>query len=463
MLVLALQTDSRGVTGVVADRARGSAPRLLAAATVARDASPARLAEALRAALPELAGGKPAVAVALGPEEIRVKRLAVPPAPVDELPPIVAMQAARDGAIDVEGLTADFVPSAAAAEGAPSVLAAWCPNETLAFWRSVADELRGRLVVLTPRALGGAPVEAPTDSVVYLCRAGDSIDFAGFAQGAPVLLRSAPVPSTGAERELRRTLLALSSVGLENAAVAPLQVGLLDPGVPAGPGAPGLSESADAAVAERAFAAAGLASRLVAGGAPLALNLADPRRPPAPRTNRRTAVLLAATAATLVAAVAWGASRRLADLDQQLAEKDRAIAAAEKDAEAFAPQARRVAALEGWRRSDVTWLDELDRLGQRLRPERLSSPDFPVESDARVTQLAATALVGGDEGGGRIDLTAVARGSSTAALEARLRDEAHPVEPVSTSESPSKDAYRYKYSAVLRAPPVGGRAEEEAE
>jgi hypothetical protein len=90
LLTLALQTDSRGVTAVLAERPKIGAARLIGVVTVEHFASAAKLANALRAALPKLRGGKPELAVALGPDEVRVKRLAVPPAPETELPPIVA-------------------------------------------------------------------------------------------------------------------------------------------------------------------------------------------------------------------------------------------------------------------------------------------------------------------------------------------------------------------------------------
>ncbi|CAE7447322.1 unnamed protein product, partial [Symbiodinium sp. CCMP2456] len=153
LLTLALQTDSRGVTAVLADRPKGGSVRLAGYATVERAPSADKLAEALRAALPKLRGGKAQLAVALGPEDVRVKRLAVPPAPETELPPIVALQAARDAAADVESIVADFSPPQAGQEGAPTVLAAWASEEALAFWREVAEDLGGRLAVATPRPL----------------------------------------------------------------------------------------------------------------------------------------------------------------------------------------------------------------------------------------------------------------------------------------------------------------------
>jgi hypothetical protein len=464
LLTLALQTDSRGVTAVLAERPKVGAARLVAMATVERNESAEKLAEALRVALPKLRGGKAQLAVALGPDEVRVKRLAVPPAPEGELPPIVAMQAARDAAVDVDSIVVDFAPQQAAHEGPPTVLAAWASIERLAFWREVAEDLGGRLAVATPRPLAIAPSSGEGTPVLYMARAGDSIDFVAFAGGAPVLLRSAHVGDADAQRELRRTLLSVSADGVEAPKVAPLHGGLVASADIASANwqEQFAVDNVDATGYDKSLAATGLAIH-TARGVKSAINLANPRRPPVAQTNRRFQTLLGATVATVIAAGAWLAYDRVAQLDSQIADKKKEIAAAEDEVEAFEPYQSKVAAIDEWRQSDVNWLDELDRLSKKLRPAPLNAKDFPEASDIRATQLIATSLLGSDEPGGRLDLTAVARSSSSRELEARLRDEDHPVEPISTTETPAKDAYRYKYSALLRVPPDTEGADDEAE
>jgi hypothetical protein len=174
-------------------------------------------------------------------------------------------------------------------------------------------------------------------------------------------------------------------------------------------------------------------------------------------------LLIGAAAASVVAAGVWIAYDRVARLDRQIAEKQKEIAAAQEVEEKFEPYRQRVAAIDEWRQSDVNWLDELDRLSQKLRPVPLDAKEFPESSDIRVTQLVATSLLGSDEPGGRIDLTAVARSSSSSELESRLRDAQHPVEPISTTETPTNDEYRFKYSALLRVPPDTGLDDETME
>ncbi|QDT68718.1 hypothetical protein MalM25_16420 [Planctomycetes bacterium MalM25] len=448
---LALQTDSRGVTGVLVELSKGGAARWLGsveARTAGRSAE--KVAAELKQSLSKIGASRPEVAVALGPEEARVRRLAVPPAPPEELPSIVAMQAARDAGADPEQTVADFLPPLAG-EGAEEVLAVSADEATLAFWREVAAALGGKLVAATPRPLSLGALVDSTEPILVTAAAGDALDFLAIEGETPRLMRSVRVGSdTGAAtgRELRRTQMTLTSE-LPNATVFAAQA--------AGEGINSIDWQAIASEIdaegslEGAAAAVGLIQRRRREQTP-ALNLADPRRPPVVETGRRRTGLLAGAAAAVLLAGVWMAYDRIARLDREIADKRAEIKAAEEDAEAFEPYRERVATIDAWRRSDVTWLDEIERLGGKLRPAKLDAEDFPVASDLRATQLTASAIIGGDQPGGRIDLTAMARTSSSSELEDRLRDDLHPVEPISTSETPTDDAYRYKYSALLRAP-----------
>lgn len=448
---LALQTDSRGVTGVLVELSKGGVARWLGsveARTTGRSAS--EVAAALKKSSPKLGGGRPEVAVALGPEEARVRRLAVPPAPPEELPTIVAMQAARDAGVDPEQTVADFLPPPAG-QDVETVLAVSADEATLTFWREVAAALGGKLVNATPRPLPLAALVDSAGAKLVTASAGDALDFLAIEEQTPRLMRSVrvgPDAASATERELRRTQMTLSA-DLPGAAVFAAQA--------AGEGAHQIdwrtiaSELSAEGSLEAAAAAVGLV-QLRRREQTLTLNLADPRRPPVVETGRRRTGLLAGAAAVVLLAGAWMAYERIARLDREIADKRAQIKSAEEDAEAFEPYRERVATLDAWRRSDVTWLDEIERLGGKLRPEKLDATEFPVASDLRATQLTASAIIGGDQPGGRIDLAAMARTSSSSEVEDRLRDDLHPVEPISTSETPTDDAYRYKYSALLRAP-----------
>lgn len=426
-------------------------------ATVATHDKPAALAEALKSALPKGLLGRLELAVALGPDVVRVRRLAVPPVPEAELPAIVAMQAAREAAANVDEHIVDFLPPGEA-DDSTTLLTIAADDSTLKYWREVADELGGKLVAAVPRPLATQMFGAVSDqsAAVVITSAGDAIDLVATLDGRPYLLRSARGEAAVGERELRRTLLSMSELidDPEAVMIAASDTALSGRSVPIDWAAIGGELGADTdtiAGLRDAAAATGLALGMVRGEK-LSLNLADPRRPPVEQTGRRRQILLAATAATVLLAGGWWAYGRLANLDRQITEKQAEMAEARRAVEAFDPYRERVAALDQWRLSEVTWLDEIERLGRKLRPVPLDEKDFPTENDLRVTQFVATAVVGGDEPGGRINLSALARSTSTRELETRLRDAQHPVEPISTAETPATDAYKYKYSVLLRAP-----------
>lgn len=453
MPTLALQLDSRGVVAVLSEPTKAGGLRFAESAIVDRLDDPTKQAETLTQGLKALLGGRVELLVALGPEDLRVKRLPAPPAPPEELPAIVALQAAREAGADAEDLVVDFLPPADAADGPTETFVAWADRITIEHWQEVATKLGGKLVAVTPRPLATLSLVSVTEASLPLLvsRAGDAIDFAATTAGEPTLLRSAHLGEGGdaaAGRELSRTLLSFPDA----------EPRILHSSATADGDSIDWSKIANQFGAEpaalqglEATAALGLAYGYATGTTP-SLNLADPRRPPVAETGRRRQVLLVATAATVLLAGGWMAYERVADLDRQIESKRAEIAEAEKAVEAFEPYRERVAAIDAWRVSDVTWLDEIERLGRQLRPVTLDGKDFPEDADVRVSQLRATALAGRGESGGKIELTATARSSSTRELEARLRDDTHPVEPISIAENPAGDAYRFDYTALLRSP-----------
>ncbi|MEQ8848735.1 hypothetical protein [Botrimarina sp.] len=458
MQTLALQIDSRGVGAVLAETASGD-PRPVAAFITPLAADPAAVAEALRSAAPTLRGGKLQLAVALPPSEARLRRLAAPPAPDEELPHLVKLQAAREAAADADGIIVDFVPPSRPAEGPLELLVAWAPSATIDFWRQVAAKLGGRLALATPRSLAACGLAAQErNTVVVVTRAGDEVDIVATRGGEPVAARSARLmgdnPAASARRELRRTLLSLPTEGGEPTVYSDWDGDSLSEAAPG----EGLDPQ-QAAALQQNRAAWGMVLSCARGDA--VINLADPRRPPEKRGSRRTTALLAAAAGSVLLFGGWMAYERLAALDREIAELQTELNDQELYAEDFQPQREQAAALDRWLESDVTWLDELERLSVKLRPEPLDSDDFPVATDVRLTQLIATSS-GDGAPGGRMQLRALARTASTSDLEARLRDSSRPVEPISTAEADAEDAYRYEYSAVVRTPPASESESAEA-
>ena len=440
MSILAIQVDSRGVTAL------STGSRTTEIVPLTDEAGD--LAAALREKLPSLRGAKPRVGVALGPDAVKVRRLPIPPAPEAELPPIVALQAAREAGVETEDLVVDFLPPTSEVEGPAETFVCWTGVEVVAFWQEVTSKLGGELAVLTarPLALGGLIDDESVAAVAS--RSGDAVDIAITGSDAPRLLRSAHVGdnAVAARRELTRSLLSADGESVsavltdfETNAEGHTPIDLSS----------ALGDGFDAGI--EASTAGGLFASMSQARSP-SLNLADPRKPPVVETGRRRLAILAAAAAAAVLAGVWVAYDRVAALDRQIAEKKATIAAADETLERFEPIQDKVAAIDAWRRSDVTWLDELERLGRKLRPATLDAKDFPAASDVRVSQVRATALLGRGQRGGKIDLTAQARSSSTRDAESRLRDETHPVEPISIAENTGGDAYRYDYSATLLSP-----------
>jgi hypothetical protein len=247
--------------------------------------------------------------------------------------------------------------------------------------------------------------------------------------------------------ELRRTLLAADGVsrdsGSGEAALAIQHDGALD-----GVDLSGLGDT-DVVRVERTPDAL---ESMIARGLRPAIDLAWPRRAKAPAKDWRLRGLLAGAAASGLMAGAWVAYTKVAALDARIASAESRRTSAQQGIDEFAPYRQQVEEIDRWLSTDVSWLDEIDRLVTRLRPVGVNEKDFPRETDAKLVQIVATARVEGDQPGGVLSLQAAAATPTMAALEGRLRDDEHPVEPLSTAESNAPDAYRYLYRAAVRVP-----------
>ncbi|MGL4514253.1 MAG: hypothetical protein ACRCT8_14285 [Lacipirellulaceae bacterium] len=472
------------IAAVLAERSRRGDVRIVvrgeASAAVAAASDPAAAASALRAALPGLRRGAEFL-IALGGDALRSRRIAVPPVPADELPELVRLQVERDAQ---SGVVIDYSPIAGDS-GQPSALACWCDAAVIDHWRAVAAQLGGRLVTVTSRAIVAAQTIAAQTTTDRTClavaRAGADLDFVLLEDGAPLVVRSARAgdsdPAAAVLLELRRTLLAIDGVPRNGAAESSVLTVAHDGGLDAidssatGPAATGPAATGPAAIDGVRFARARQATESVAAtlamghavGDRPTIDLARPRAAKKKTRDWRLQGLVAAAAASALLAGAWGAYARVAALDAKIAAAEARTAEAKRGAEEFRPYREQVETIDRWLATDVTWLDELERLVTRLRPNDVQSKDFPRETDAKLVQLVATARVEGDEPGGTVALQAASASASMAALEARLRDASHPVEPLSTAETSAADSYRYLYRAAIRVPPFDPFADRPAE
>ena len=161
----------------------------------------------------------------------------------------------------------------------------------------------------------------------------------------------------------------------------------------------------------------------------------------------RQHILAAATAAVVVLGLGFQMWRQTVVPARELAGIQQEIKALELSVKQAEQVTAKAAAVESWLATDVTWLDGLNTLSQRLRPMPLAEKDFPVADDLVVTQLTFSRLTGNDLAVGRIDLLALAKSdSAVAALEKRLRDEQHQVSTGKLGRDKTVPGYESSFS-----------------
>ena len=473
MQYLILQTDSDACSLLLVEESNGKRARVVTASKIKLAKTPLEQAIAIRAAAPMLKRGARLVLVLAG-SDLRYRQVGVPQAPADELPQIVQIQVQRLAAS--EEIAVDYVPAPEGEEQEHEVLAAWCDQSTLTHWEETAEELRARALFAAPRALCSASLAGNVaESVLVATSEEDQIDFVLFNRSTPVMARSTVLAEEegSAERELRRTMLAISDEVTQESPITVIHDGLFDE-----------ATKSESLRLERLDVERTISELLEPSGAPISLaqlgslrwalseekppiDLAHPRGTDLSEATERPRITILAATALVLLAGAWMAYAHLANLRGQLESAQQRLNEAEESVKKFSPYVQRVEKIDAWRASDVTWLDELDRLGHKLRPQPLSAKDFPTASDVRVTQLLATVRVGSGEPGGVIVLSARAKSASTQEVEARLRDRQHAVEPQSTAEVESPDGYNYQYVAKIvvpaevdEAPELSSEAEE---
>jgi hypothetical protein len=138
--------------------------------------------------------------------------------------------------------------------------------------------------------------------------------------------------------------------------------------------------------------------------------------------------------------------RQLANPARDLAELNSRIRDVQSQADQFKDATARAAAVERWLATDVNWLDELEHFARRVRPQPLSSKDFPVNDDVVITQLTMLRPLGAEAAGGRMDVEAKAKSDAAVRdLEQRLRDENHRVTPGGGQKDNSVPGYPWSH------------------
>ena len=385
------------------------------------------------------------LAIAVVPRaELAWQNYDLPPAPADDLPDLVYIQAQRDLPLADDGEGFDFVALSGDEQHPYRVLGAGLLPAQFAELRDVCAAADLKLAQIVPEPLGwlelGRRIVAAADDpglTVFAAMAGRQAVLWASEDDCLRLLRTVPLPAEPQAEsdaaalggELRRTLLALAQS--QGADRPPIHC------VYCGEGAAAFARLLSAVIARTVQAAPleQLIKLASAGGSPLSLtdlapaaalaaaaaarrapplDLLHPRRRPAPPSRARSYVLAGVAAAGLVALVAWRGYRNLqAPLE--------AAKAADSEREQLAPvlevlatDEAKAAAIDKWLGESTNLLTELDYLAEHMRPLPLNSDQFKADEDLVLTKLAVARR--------QLTLNAAAKGTSAMRpVEGRLR------------------------------------------
>jgi hypothetical protein len=373
---------------------------------------------AIAAALAEWHVGRLPTVVAVPRSELSVQTYDLPPAPAEDLPDLVHLQAQRDLPLSDDGEGFDYLPLAGNEDHTHRVMAAGLSPYAWKQLRETCDaaDLTVQRVVPEPlgwpelgrRALeGGDGADAHTVFAAIIERR--AVVWAS-EDGALRLIRTVWLSDSDSAEddvavlagELRRTLLSLAQspdgrrtpikcayIGENAEQVAgelsatlskPVQAASLQRVVDVSAATP--AEAPLVEVAPLAALAASLAEHRAAP-----IDLLHPRRRPAPPSRARTYALAGAAAALLLALVAWKAYRNMQEPIEAAA-----LARAQREAltpvmEELAGDETKAAAVRRWVDESTNFLTEFDYLSQHLRPEPLESDKFKAEQDMVLTKL----------------------------------------------------------------------------
>jgi Tfp pilus assembly PilM family ATPase/Tfp pilus assembly protein PilN len=428
--------------------------------------------------------GKVTTLVGIGREHVQIKLLSLPPAPPEELPDLVRFQAERELTALGPDAALDFIPIAGDAQTQNQVLAFALNPAGMAEAREVCEALSleiGRIEVRGCAATAFASRAsgiATTEVALIVNPLAEEADLAVQADDKVILLRTVrlPDPSQTEARqraligEIRRTIAAVRqqltdrqvdkviicgnepSIGRSSNLADELKVAvsLIDPLAQAPAGLS--SKNVPPESIGRFGAVLGMALSEVDRRAPI-IDFANVRRRVELRRFSRVHILAAGVAA---AAVLWFAAhlwQQISAPTRELAELQARIRDVESQAETYKDVTAQAAIVERWAATDVDWLDELEKIAKRVRPKPLTAKDFPVASDAVLTQLRIVRPSGVDAAGGRLHLQGVAKNSAAVKdLEERLGDDKHRVIPGLGKTDRSTPGYDWSFGLEVRVP-----------
>ncbi|MEC9188348.1 MAG: hypothetical protein VX520_04015, partial [Planctomycetota bacterium] len=169
------------------------------------------------------------------------------------------------------------------------------------------------------------------------------------------------------------------------------------------------------------------------------IDFVNPTRPPAPPSNRRRNVLIAATAATLLASVGGLYWVQSSQLDAQLTQLQQEVAKMGREDQTHQDRLKEIEMLENWVGNRPNWLAEMGEMSQ----------DFPLPDDAIVDNLGLAL----DEKNQLAVIKITGKASSAEAirrLETELRDPEAGREISGRQNSPTAGGpYKFRFDETL--------------
>ncbi|MEC7498154.1 MAG: hypothetical protein VYE67_07540 [Planctomycetota bacterium] len=426
------------------------------------------MADTIAAGLKEQKVGKGDAVVVVDRSTAELRVLSVPPVPDDELPDIVRFQANREFTSVSEGWLIDFISLPSSPNGQRRVLAGAISPQVAAQIRGACDTagLNLKKVILRPFASGSLLSKAGMlqEDCVLIEMLGDAADLTVYAQGELQLTRSIRLSAEASEEalikqmqmELKRTLTSFQNQQHDAAIkrvilMAPESLaGSLEKELAEGTGLQCLSVDPwsvfkNIGSAKRQVPADSEQLGAVLGGlcTPAGdfseIDFVNPTRPPAPPSNRRRNVLIAATAATLLASVGGLYWVQSSQLDAQLTQLQQEVAKMGREDQTHQDRLKEIEMLENWVENRPNWLAEMGEMSQ----------DFPLPDDAIVDNLGLAL----DEKNQLAVIKITGKASSAEAirrLETELRDPEAGREISGRQNSPTAGGpYKFRFDETL--------------
>ncbi len=421
--------------------------------------------------------------VALGRNEVVVRRLQLPAVPDEELPAVVRLQAEMKVSTAIDSLLLDFLPlPAQGEENQREVLLVEAPREKVEAIQAVLSQagLEVAQVSITPVALAELLLRTlarqgtePKQAELLIWPAQGRFEISVVQERHLIFSHCVPTAHEPAEEdilaEIQRTL---GAVLRSDPQLAIAQARLV-----AGPGE---HEALRALVPQRLgyelqeldplqavrwrvsaeqtgshATWAGAVGMLWAAGEMLSppLDLLHPRREPAPRNTRRQRLLAAGAAAALLLGGVYGwVQYQAGGLEQQIQLAQQDINQLEQNLKQSQHVPRHAQAVGQWTGTRVDWLGQLHHLAQLLEEQQ--------PRQAYLTELRVLPLSGSSDGpAARVQ--GAGRAASRAAvlrLYQRLAEEGYRVHPRAIVPEDQRERFSWRFELDLEVPPTRANA-----